>query len=56
LAAIPVRDRARFPMLLSALDAVDQVLFRVAPGLRKHAWMSVFRMTQPLTGESHASG
>lgn len=48
LAAIPFRGRSRFPALLSALDRLDQGLFRVAPPLRKHAWMSVFRLADPI--------
>ncbi|HTR25344.1 MAG TPA: class I SAM-dependent methyltransferase [Terriglobales bacterium] len=27
-------------------DALDQVLFRIAPGLRKHAWLSVVEFTR----------
>lgn len=48
LAALPVRDRSRFPSLVSALDALDRALFRISPGLRKHAWMSVLRMADPI--------
>jgi len=48
LAAIPFRNRSRFPALLSALDQLDRGLFRVAPTLQKHAWMSVFRMADPI--------
>jgi SAM-dependent methyltransferase len=48
LAALPFRDRSRFPAILSVLEPLDQWLFRVAPPLRKHAWMSVFRMFDPL--------
>jgi SAM-dependent methyltransferase len=48
LAAIPFRDRSRFPALLSALEGLDQRLFHVAPFLQKHAWMVVIRMAKPI--------
>ncbi len=48
LAAIPFRNRSRFPALLSALDQLDRGLFRVFPAVQKHAWMSVFRMADPI--------
>jgi SAM-dependent methyltransferase len=53
LAAIPVRDRARFGQVLALLDAVDRGLFRLLPPLRRHAWMVVMRMGEPTkTGAS----
>ena len=48
LAAIPFRNRSRFPALLSVLERLDQLLFRVAPFIRKQAWMCVCRMRDPL--------
>lgn len=53
LAALPFRNRSRFPVLLSGLDGLDQRLFRIAPPLRKHAWMCVFRMSDPIDGAGH---
>jgi SAM-dependent methyltransferase len=52
LAAIPFRDRSRFPALLSSLERLDRGLFRLAPGLRKHAWMAVMRMADPIAPEA----
>jgi hypothetical protein len=56
LAAIPFRDRQGFERLLSALDAVDARLFRVAPALQRHAWMVVLRLAQPLKATAPAAG
>ena len=48
LAAIPLRNRQRFPIILSALDQLDRGLFRVAPAIRRQAWMTVLRVAEPL--------
>jgi SAM-dependent methyltransferase len=48
IAAIPLRNRQRFPMILSALDQLDRGLFRVAPAIRRQAWMTVLRLADPL--------
>ncbi len=60
LAAIPLRNRQRFPAILSTLDQLDRGLFRVAPAIRRQAWMSVFRMADPLsprgTGGTRGTG
>lgn len=47
LAAIPFRGRAAFGKLLSGLDAVDRLLFRLLPPIRRHAWMVVLRLRRP---------
>jgi SAM-dependent methyltransferase len=39
LAAIPLRDRPGFERIVGGLDGVDRLLFRVAPVLRRYAWM-----------------
>jgi SAM-dependent methyltransferase len=39
LAAIPLRRTPVFEPVVAALDRVDALLFRVAPPLRRHAWM-----------------
>ena len=48
LAAIPLRGRPRFPAVLSTLERVDRGLFRIAPAVRRQAWMSVLRMSRPI--------
>jgi len=48
LAAIPLRDRPGFDRVLGALDALDRRLFRLMPPLRRHAWMVVLRLAEPL--------
>jgi SAM-dependent methyltransferase len=53
LASIPFRERSWFQALLSVLDELDRVLFRLVPPLRKHAWMSVFRMVDPICHGRH---
>lgn len=39
LAAIPLRDRRGFTRTLATLDALDRLLFRTFPPLRRQAWM-----------------
>ena len=48
LAATPFRNRRGFERVLAALDRLDRVLFRIAPPLRRHAWMVVMRMDRGL--------
>jgi SAM-dependent methyltransferase len=48
LAAIPIRRRRRFRSIVATLERIDRALFRMAPGLRKHAWMVVLRMSDPI--------
>ena len=48
LAAIPIRRRQRFRSIVAALERLDRGLFRMAPGLQKHAWMVVLRMSDPV--------
>ena len=39
LAAVPLRDRARFDTVVRALDGLDRAMFAVVPPIRRHAWM-----------------
>jgi ubiquinone/menaquinone biosynthesis C-methylase UbiE len=48
LAAVPLRETRAFPRLVNGLDRVDRGLFRLVPGLRKHAWMVVLRFSEPV--------
>jgi SAM-dependent methyltransferase len=47
LLAIPLRERPGFERLLGALDALDRSLFRVAPPLRRQAWMVGMTLSGP---------
>jgi SAM-dependent methyltransferase len=47
LAAIPLRDRPGFERVLGGLDRLDSLLFRVAPPLRRHAWMVAITLRRP---------
>jgi SAM-dependent methyltransferase len=47
LLAIPLRERPGFERLLGALDAFDRWLFRVAPPLRREAWMVGMTLSRP---------
>lgn len=49
LLAIPFRKRSAFPRVLSALDAADRELFRLLPPARKHGWMVVLRLAEPMS-------
>jgi SAM-dependent methyltransferase len=47
LLAVPLRGRRSFERFLSALETADDRLFRLAPPLRRYAWMTVVRLAQP---------
>jgi hypothetical protein len=47
LAAVPFRKSAMFRPLLRLLEAIDVVLLR-APGLKWHAWITVFVLAEPV--------
>lgn len=47
LAAIPLRERAAFERVVGGLDALDRWLFRVAPPLRRYAWMVGITLRRP---------
>lgn len=47
LAAFPLRERRHFQRVVDALDGVDRLLFRVAPPLRRYAWMAGMTMRAP---------
>lgn len=46
LAAVPFRRSALFPLLLKALETVDDVLLRL-PVVKWHAWMVVMTLSKP---------
>jgi SAM-dependent methyltransferase len=50
LIAIPFRERSFFRRLVQQLDATDRRIFSIAPGLRKYAWQTVFRLAEPRPG------
>jgi hypothetical protein len=47
LAAVPFRKSAIFRPLLGLLEAADAVLLRT-PGLKWHAWITVFALSEPV--------
>ncbi|MFB5266666.1 methyltransferase domain-containing protein [Paenibacillus enshidis] len=47
LALSPFRKARFFRNMVSACDAIDRVLFKALPFLRKHAWMVVMTMSEP---------
>lgn len=47
LAAFPLRERRHFQRVVDALDGVDRLIFRVAPPLRRYAWMAGMTMRAP---------
>ena len=47
LAAVPFRKSAIFRPLLGVLEAADSVLLRT-PGLKWHAWITVFVLSEPV--------
>jgi SAM-dependent methyltransferase len=54
LAAIPLRNRSGFERIVGGLDGVDRVLFRVAPVLRRYAWMVGITLRAPRPAEAAA--
>lgn len=49
LAAFPLRGRARFDAIVTALDRLDAALFRTLPALRRQAWMVGLVLRRPRT-------
>lgn len=47
LTAFPLRNSKHFQRIVDALDGVDRVLFRVAPPLRRYAWMAGMTLRAP---------
>lgn len=47
LAATPFVGKKMFDLVLNTLEATDQVIFKVLPFLRKHAWAVVLVFSQP---------
>lgn len=47
LLAIPLRNQRSFERLVSVLDGSDERLFRLAPVLRRYAWMTVLHLSRP---------
>jgi SAM-dependent methyltransferase len=52
LAVAPVVDRPGARRAAAVLDAVDRTLFRAIPYLRRHAWTTVIRLSDPRPGTS----
>jgi SAM-dependent methyltransferase len=52
LAAVPFRRLSGFRRIVAALDAVDRVLFRLVPPIRKHAWQVAIEFTRPGAGRA----
>jgi SAM-dependent methyltransferase len=55
LVAIPLRERPSFERIVGTLDGLDRVLFRVAPVLRRYAWMVGMTLRAPRPAESAES-
>jgi SAM-dependent methyltransferase len=47
LAAFPLRNMPGFERLVDGLDSIDRGLFRVAPALRRYAWMVGLTLRKP---------
>lgn len=47
LAAVPLRDKAMFPRIVGALDALDRAVFTAVPPTRRWAWMVGMVMRAP---------
>lgn len=47
LTAFPLRNSRHFQRVVDVLDGVDRVLFRVAPPLRRYAWMAGMTLRSP---------
>ena len=47
--AFALRRVRGFHRIVTALEALDQILFRVFPPLRRHAWFVVFEVAEPRT-------
>jgi hypothetical protein len=47
LAAVPLRNTPIFKPLRAALDGVDSLILRM-PGVRKHAWIATFLLSDPM--------
>ena len=47
LAAMPLRKRPGFERIVRGFDGLDHILFRVAPALRRYAWMVAMTLREP---------
>jgi ubiquinone/menaquinone biosynthesis C-methylase UbiE len=47
IGAVPFRSFSNFDKILSRFEQFDDALFRMVPYLRRHAWMTVFVLSQP---------
>jgi SAM-dependent methyltransferase len=54
LLAIPLRNRSGFERVVRSLDGLDRWLFRLAPPLRRHAWMVGMTLCSPRPSEAGA--
>jgi SAM-dependent methyltransferase len=50
LAVAPLVDRPGARRAAAALDTLDRTLFRAVPYLRRHAWTTVIRLSEPRPG------
>lgn len=58
LLAVPLRGTRAFKPALAALQSLDRTIFRLLPAIRKHAWMVLVSLAEPLPSASgrHAGG
>lgn len=54
LAAIPLASLPGFDATVGALGALDRLLFKAVPALRKHAWFAILDMSDPLQARATA--
>ena len=47
MAAVPFRSFSFFPQVLNILERVDESVFRIIPYLRRHAWTTIFMLSDP---------
>jgi SAM-dependent methyltransferase len=55
LAAIPFLSTPYLTQMARALDSIDQVLFAIAPPIRRYAWVSVLILSGPVGRELKAA-
>jgi hypothetical protein len=48
--AFVLRKAPGFELLVSGLDALDRLLFRVFPPLRRYAWFVIMELSEPRRG------
>ncbi len=51
LVAVPLRNTPLFHGIVAALQGFDRAVFEALPFMRRHAWMSVIRLSHPLSTE-----